>query len=436
MPNLIRPVQSAEEIVAAAQMLRCCEHSQGPELNKVLDIFERWSASLEAHSVRQIAGLAFLRLWLRRATLEPIVRSELGPGALGGTWQHDGRARLGVLPIGVVGHWPAGNIDIQPVLSLTCALLGGNACLVRIPTRLVETTRLMVEKLVDVDPSATLLDRVFLASFNHDRVDLHSAMARAVDGAMVWGGQEAVAAVRALPFPRETRFLVFGPRISAAAMEPSVWADDSERARWCRRLARDVWQFDQAACSSPQTLFLEAGRGCETGGFVEDLAAAFAEENRRHPRTELEFALASAICQARASWLLADSDHTARFPASPDWTILVGKGAEIPTPTQGRTLTVLLVDDLIEAISLFDGSVQTLGLAIGDPQREAQIADVAARRGVDRIVKIGQMHTFGAPWDGNDLIRPMTRVVRYMPSSDTREHSYGRCTALSRSGGS
>ena len=27
----------------------------------------------------------------------------------------------------VVGHWPAGNIEIQPILSMTCALLGGNA---------------------------------------------------------------------------------------------------------------------------------------------------------------------------------------------------------------------------------------------------------------------------------------------------------------------
>ena len=36
-------------------------------------------------------------------------------------------------PIGVVGHWPAGNVEIQPLLSMTCALLGGNAALVRVP---------------------------------------------------------------------------------------------------------------------------------------------------------------------------------------------------------------------------------------------------------------------------------------------------------------
>jgi hypothetical protein len=41
---------------------------------------------------------------------------------------------------------------------------------------------------------------------------------------------------------------------------------------------------------------------------------------------------------------------------------------------------------------------------------------VAARRGVDRIVKLGRMHVFAPPWDGVDLIRPMVRVVRHVPS--------------------
>ena len=50
----------------------------------------------------------------------------------------------------VVGHWPAGNVEIQPILSMTCSLLGGNAALVRIPSGLVELTQQLMEKLVKV----------------------------------------------------------------------------------------------------------------------------------------------------------------------------------------------------------------------------------------------------------------------------------------------
>jgi hypothetical protein len=243
-------------------------------------------------------------------------------------------------------------------------------------------------------------------------------MARNVDGAMIWGGAEAVSQIRALPFPHWARLEVFGPRLSVAAMDAEVWNDAAERPTWCQRLARDVWQFDQQACSSPQVLFLERGAGCDLSQFVEELKKAFKEENRVHPRRQIHPALTSAICLARATWLLDDVSHRAWFSQSPDWTILLGEGSDIPKPTQGRTLSVLVVSDLLEAISKFDGSVQTLGLAIGNAQKENALAQAAGRRGVDRIVKLGRMHVFGSPWDGVDLIRPVVRIVRHVPSHD------------------
>lgn len=79
-------------------------------------------------------------------------------------------------------------------------------------------------------------------------------------------------------------------------------------------------------------------------------------------------------------------------------------------------MTVLEVDNLLDPIEELDGNVQTLGLATVDLERETKLASVAARRGVDRIVKLGRMHVFTPPWDGVDLIRPMVRMVRHVPS--------------------
>ena len=418
MRDLIRAVDSPQEITCAARRLR--EIAQQDEMTPqmVLEVFERWAAALDVRGLHEVPGTAFLRLWLRRGTLEPVLLRELGPDSLRGGWREDGRARLRAFPLGIVGHWPAGNIEIQPVLSLTCALLGGNGCLVRVPSGLVELTQQIMEKLQEVDGIGRLTERVFMATFDHLRTDLHEAMAQAVDGAMIWGGAEAVSQVRTLPFPHWARVVVFGPRLSVAAMDAGAWGDQTERSSWCRRIARDVWQFEQRACSSPQTLFLECHAGCDPGKFVEDLREAFQEENRLHPRRQMHPALTSAICLARASWLLDDATNRALFPESPDWTILLGRGMEIPKPTQGRTLSVLLVDDLLDVISRFDGTVQTLGLGVKDAQREETLAQAAGRRGVDRVVKLGGMHTFGSPWDGADLIRPMVRLVRHVRSQD------------------
>ena len=414
MSDLIRQFDSARDITAAAQRVR--ERALARELSptQVIEILERWGESLRGLAVDAIPGVPFLKLWLRRGTLESLVVRELGAEGLNGEWRAEGSARVRAFPLGVVGLWPAGNIEIQPLLSMTCALLGGNGCLVRIPSGLLAQTQALIQKLGEVADGGVLIERLCMASFAHERAELQSAMAAAVDGAMIWGGAEAVTQTRALPFPPWARVAVFGPRLSVAAMDGASWSGGAERESWCRRLARDVWQFDQQACSSPQALFLERCAAGDLAEFASALAAAFGAENQLHPRQSIHPALASAICLSRATWLLNDSAHRALFPATPDWTVLLGSGAAIPTPTQGRTLSVLLVDDLLEPIARFDGMVQTLGLAVGDDAKEAALTQAAGRNGVDRIVKLGRMHVFGSPWDGADLIRPMVRLVRHV----------------------
>ena len=121
---------------------------------------------------------------------------------------------------------------------------------------------------------------------------------------MIWGGEEAVLNVRGLPFPHWARLTIFGPRISVAAMDADSWSDTEGQESWCRRIARDVWQFDQQACSSPQVLFLEKKVGHSSQEFVQSLKKAFESENQLHPRQTIHAAFTTVICQARASWLL------------------------------------------------------------------------------------------------------------------------------------
>jgi hypothetical protein len=284
---------------------------------------------------------------------------------------------------------------------------------------LLETTELLIGSWEQADPDAVLTDRVSFISFPSERQDLHEAMAKSVDGAMIWGGRESVMNVRSLPFPPWARLASFGPRISAAMLDAGAWTDSDRRRQWCQRIARDTWQFDQQACSSPQVLFMEHSQQADPQDLLQSLAEAFDVENRLHPRASLTPNLASSIIRARAQWLLDDQTHKAIMAPNggPDWTLLFGRSSVLPDPTQGRTLTVLEVDDLLTPLSFFDGQVQTLGLGMHDGNLEERVAERAARRGVDRIVKLGRMHVFESPWDGQDLVAPMTRIVRHQPSS-------------------
>jgi hypothetical protein len=418
MTDLQQNVSSPTQISEAAARLRRSVQDTEISPNDVLKVFDSWAKNLEVRELSKIPGIVFLRMWLRRGTVGPIITRELGPSGLHGGWSDAGRAECKAFPIGVVGHWPAANVEIQPLLSMTCSLLGGNAALVRVPLDLTDLTRTLMESLVESDADEVLTRRIFLAAFEHGRRDLHEAMAHAVDGAMIWGGQEAILQVRSLPFPHWARLAVFGPRMSVAAMDAASWTNPDERESWCMRLARDVWQFEQQACSSPQVLFLEKSAGHSTTEFLPFLRRAFENENRAHPRGAIPAGLTSAITLARASWLLNDTTHTALFPQSPDWTLLVGDGSDLPQLIQGKTLMVLGVDNLLDPVAKFDGNVQTVGLGMADPEKEKELAELAGRRGVDRIVKLGRMHDFTPPWDGVDLIRPMVRMVRHVSATD------------------
>ena len=209
MSEIVRVIGSNGEIAVIATKLRETVSATEITTCAVLDGFEAWAAALGERETADIPGVQFLRMWLRRGTLEPIIARELGGNAVCGGWMEDGHARLKAYPLGVVGHWPARNIEIQPVLSMTCALLGGNASLVRVPRGLDELTRRIMGKLEQADSAGVLTGRVRMLVFDHTRNDLQEAMARSVDGAMIWGGEEAVLNVRGLPFPHWARLAIF-----------------------------------------------------------------------------------------------------------------------------------------------------------------------------------------------------------------------------------
>src|SRR5208282_1105055 len=112
--ELTHTTHSPEEISAAAVKLRQVISAVEISPDEVMTVFDSWAKRLDARELDGLPGIPFLRMWLRRGTLEPIIARELGSNALQGGWTEYGRAKLKAFPLGVVGHWPAGNVEIQP----------------------------------------------------------------------------------------------------------------------------------------------------------------------------------------------------------------------------------------------------------------------------------------------------------------------------------
>lgn len=405
-------ITQTDQLINIAVELKSIQRNEIYENRCLLELLDAWSRILPRSPAAHIPGAIFLSMWLKRSTLNGLIQREFGKEFFD-SWETQEKSRFRRFPVGLVTHWPAGNIPILPIISPICALLGGNTCLIRIPSDSVVTMQILLASLAAVPGSEYLTRRIRFVTFPHERQDLHEAMASCGDGAMIWGGQEAVDNLRRLPFPYWAKLMVFGPRMSVAALDRGAWQDLAQATTWSQRLARDVWQFDQAACSSPQILFVERNEGEDISPLVTVLKQTFERENIFHPRKSIVPSLAASILRIRAEVQINEQAYGV-FPIETDWTLLVYNSTEFPVPTQGRTLHIVPVSSLNEIVPMLDGSVQTLGLGMSCLETENRLAEQSTRNGVDRVVKIGMMHVFDSPWDGQDLVIPMTRKVRHL----------------------
>jgi hypothetical protein len=169
------------------------------------------------------------------------------------------------------------------------------------------------------------------------------------------------------------------------------------------------------------------GRANAKHVFVRALVKAFEEEERAHPRRELDARTSFDLALARTSWLLDPQGGEAFFPSGPAWSILYGGDINrIPEPIHGKTLHVVLADNLESVASRFDSSTQSVGIWIHDALLETSVARIAMTRGVDRVVRLGLMHVFNTPWDGQELVRPLCRKFHFI-STQSNKRSTDAC---------
>ena len=154
-----------------------------------------------------------------------------------------------IAPLGVLFHITAGNVDGLPFISLLDGLLTGNINIVKLPKEEGGITVSLLEELFKVEPS--LCEYVYV--FDYSSKDLHAMrrLATVADAIIVWGGDDAVSAVRKLADPN-TKIIEWGHKISFAYV-----TKEGRNRNALEKLALHICLTDQLFCSSCQGLFLD-----------------------------------------------------------------------------------------------------------------------------------------------------------------------------------
>lgn len=366
---------------------------------RVLDFLAKVARKLLAPAVaRRHPELGSLGFFLRPAELNRAVARMRRDDAM-------------VFPRGNVFHVPPANVDTIFVYSWALSALAGNHNVVRISERSAAAADTILaalnDVLADADPVIGRTQRMI--TYGRDNA-VTAALSQWCDLRVIWGGDAAVEAIRKNPLRPSARDLTFPDRTSWAAISAAGWraATPAAKRDAVVGFTNDAYWFDQAACSSPRTVFLV---GSDTGDvraeFVELLLevvdqrgwavdAAMAVEKRVNA---YEMAATGAISAMEFPANAVTAMSLTAVPSAPRrW---IGAGA-FPFAEVGSLL------DLVPAMNRQDQTFSHFGFG-ADELREFALA--LGGRGVDRIVPFGQALTFSAIWDGYDLPSEFTRLT-------------------------
>jgi hypothetical protein len=183
--------------------------------------------------------------------------------------------------------------------------------------------------------------------------------------------------------------------------------------------ARDVAEFDQQGCVSPQWLFVERGGEAGPEAFAAALADALAAKAVVWPRVAPSTGAAATIHQLRAAAEVRSTlNPEVVLHAShggTDWTVLLDPDA-VPGPgCLYRTVVLRPVEDLAAVPALLGPItpyLQTAAVALA-PERNRAVVEDLARAGVTRVCPLGRTQRPAPGWrpDGRPRLAELVRWI-------------------------
>jgi hypothetical protein len=367
-------------------------------------------------------GLLFLTSWCEAGGLRTMADRSLhgqrgfmdGFRALAGSNRRLMRAQ----PRGLVAHWLAGNVPLLGMLALAQSIVTRNANILkaassfsRVLPALLDGFRGLKVRCVDgrILNGDDVLASIAVVYFPREHSAAAEQMSALADVRLAWGGREAIESILNLPKRYGTEDVIFGPKLSFMAVGREALANPRLLRRAARQAATDTSVFDQYACASPHTIFVEKGGVTAPREFAAALAVEMAKALIRIPKGPVDAGTAAKVESLRMRY-----EFTGELWRSggTEWTVLydeaAGKG--LAEPCYSRVITVRAIDDILEAAQFAHKGIQTVGTALSG-SRKLAFASAASARGVERFPDLGRMTFFDSPWDG---LFPMDRLVKWV----------------------
>ena len=349
---------------------------------------------------------------LNAEAIKERIRIELGenyakPRTL--TYSHSNATALQTFaPLGVLFHITAGNVDGLPFISLLDGLLTGNINIVKLPKEEGGITVSLLEELFKVEPS--LCEYVYVFDYSSKDIYAMKKLAAAADAVIIWGGDEAVGAVRKLADPN-TKIIEWGHKISFAYItKEGVSKEELEK------LAFHICLTNQLFCSSCQGVFLDTNDMRDVYDFCEEFLPILEKTCLENPF--VFDATANIFIQAEVTLQdyhrrIENKNSGTRVFRGGNCSITAQPDNKLETSVMYRNIWAkpLKRDDIIK-LRPYKNYLQTAALICSE-QEYSELAQKLLQTGLVKISDGYEMsnYAFGEAHDGVFTLRCYTKLV-------------------------
>ncbi|MDR0832112.1 MAG: hypothetical protein LBM99_04380 [Bacillales bacterium] len=308
------------------------------------------------------------------------------------------------VPLGILMHISAGNVDGLPAFSVIEGLLALNINILKLPVGDSGLSILLLSKLIEIEPK--LKDYIYVFDIRSTDLDNLKKVANMVDGVVVWGGDLAVEAARKFT-PLTTKLITYGHKLSFAYA--TLQASDSDLYELCC----NICQSNQLLCSSPQGIFLDTKSNEELEMFAKRVVNAFIKAEKKYP--DYNFGASAKNSLALYSASLAEKSDM-KYYKGDSYSIVIKQDVELELSLLFRNVYIkpLLKDKIVTNFKRYGGYLQTVYLLCNDDEFK-ELTNQFIKAGLVKIIppSLIFMNSPGTSHDGLYPLYEYTKVVEY-----------------------
>lgn len=316
------------------------------------------------------------------------------------------KLRKCVMPLGTLFHIAAGNAEGLPALSVFEGLLTGNVNILKLPSADNGITIRILTELIRIEPS--IAEYVYVFDTPSSDIAAMRKMAEMADGIVVWGGDAAVKAVRAIADPG-TRLIEWGHRLSFAYI-----SGYTDKAAELKALAEHICTTGQVLCSSCQVIYIDTDSMDEIKSFCEEFLPILDDAAKRLLNTDISETAELSVkryCEKLEAAAGFRTENNDRFNGT-RCSLTACRNSTLELSEMYANVLVKRLPEkyILPVLKRTRGVLQTAGL-ICTPDKRERLTDMLIRAGVNRVMNAGNMSEsfIGEAHDGD---YPLRRYVR------------------------